>query len=532
MSKSPRNSFRILFFLFLFLCLTTASCGFVEGISNLEPLTISSYPENYNQIIASGDTLRLSFSDPVETASLEGAITITSWRTRPDGNWVYTPTSATFFPSEPWEPGIRYVLQVTGSIATEDGRRHSQDLYLPFFADNTQAPLRLLSVDPAEGESLGVDESLRFTFNQAVDYRVFEDFFSLSPLVQGDYTWNTGTPEEDFYNEVTFTPEEGFRALQIYSWTIQEGTPSLAGTELWQSREGLFITQEVTEPPAVVDDPGTADRIEGLSRRTNDNFVFTAPPLGTEGLDHLTNGDVLFVSFTQDMDWSQGSEVLSFTPNIDGETLVHDPRTLVFLPAETWKDQEYTLEISGEVRSLLGLEMGDPVSESFTPDIRYQSFVLDISGSSTAAYDSASWPALNTAQALPLTNQTSPIVSPPRGRITLAFTFDDPYAVLDEDSNLLLPPPAYYQGREDIAGAIQFETYFPNSAFSPELVTTSWSPDYRTLTLEYKNMTYSTAAQPVYYRLRISNEGTNILSGAQTALDQEYALILEADIDS
>jgi hypothetical protein len=81
--------------------------------------------------------------------------------------------------------------------------------------------------------------------------------------------------------------------------------------------------------------------------------------------------------------------VIIFTPSIDGEILVYDDRTLVFLPSETWKDQEYTLEVSQEVRSLLGLEMDGVVSQTFTPDIRYQGFELTIS---LDTYDWESWP--------------------------------------------------------------------------------------------------------------------------------------------
>jgi hypothetical protein len=529
MSKSAPNSLSVFFHRRLLPALLWGllfSCGFVEDISNFEELSISTYPGEYNQIIASGDTLTLQFSEPIETSTLDGSLTITSWRSRPNGSWVYTPTTAVFYPSDPWEPGIRYVLQVTGSLTTIDGRRHEQDLYLPFFSYNTQAPLRLLSVTPLDGQSLAVDGSLTFTFNQAVDYRVFEDFFTLSPLVPGTYIWNTGTPEEDFYNQVTFTPEEGFQALQIYNWTIQQGAPSLAGTQVWESITGLFITQEETVPPAVVDDPATAGRIDGIRRMFQDDMSFSPPPPGTESLDFLRNGDAVFVDFTVDMDWSRGTDVIIFTPSIDGEILVYDDRTLVFLPSETWKDQEYTLEVSQEVRSLLGLEMDGVVSQTFTPDIRYQGFELTIS---LDTYDWESWPSLSTAQPLPLSDdgQGNDI---PTGEVSLVLSFDDPYSVVDAGGVPLPSQPGYYQGRDQIAGAVQFESYFPSSVSSPQLVATSWSADYKTLTLNYQGLTFSTADEPAYYRLRISSQGTNVLSGLDTALDKEYEVILEAGL--
>ena len=162
------------FFLMMYLLLLSFSCTFID----FYPLEVScSLPENGGYF--DGAELEVIFSLEVKQESVQEIIVL-----KRNGSSVAAESrkmgSSIFIkPTEPWQKGASYSLEIQGEVALVAGGSHQVSFYRCFtYGPMVQAFSLVDFSEPCENEPV-----LSFQFNAPVDSPSFSKNFSLTPSI-------------------------------------------------------------------------------------------------------------------------------------------------------------------------------------------------------------------------------------------------------------------------------------------------------------------------------------------------------------
>lgn len=118
-------------------------------------------------------------------------------------------------------------------------------------------PPRLLSRSPAPGEEQPLDAPIVLTFDQPMDRASVEAALSISPTLEGSFTWSDD-------RTVAFAPEPGFERGRRYQVTVEKTARNVEGTAMGEpvafdfSTVGYLVVSQVIPGPDSEDlDPNT-----------------------------------------------------------------------------------------------------------------------------------------------------------------------------------------------------------------------------------------------------------------------------------
>ena len=176
--------------------------------------------------------IKITFSKPMQrnllrnsnvltiTPSAEGKIT---WID--DSNLEYTPGKFNY--------DTNYTIKVSRGLISRDGSFFENDAALEF---KTIGPVRLLSaISDSNNNSVGVNNSLRFNFDQELDHTSAESNFSIIPQAEGSFSWDSNT--------LIFMPNSPLQHDTQYTVTF---SPGIKGTNGPASNQ-TFATNFTTE---------------------------------------------------------------------------------------------------------------------------------------------------------------------------------------------------------------------------------------------------------------------------------------------
>ena len=101
-----------------------------------------------------------------------------------DSNLEYTPGKLNY--------DTNYAISVSKGLISRNGSLFENDATLGF---KTIGPVRLLSAisDSNSNNSVAVNNSLRFNFDQELDHTSTESHFSITPQAEGSFSWDSNT---------------------------------------------------------------------------------------------------------------------------------------------------------------------------------------------------------------------------------------------------------------------------------------------------------------------------------------------------
>ena len=135
---------------------------------------------------------------------------------------------------------------VTCRIVVGDFDGNTLDWTWTFSVDMT-APL-VDSVSPLDGaENVPLDTTINITFSEIMDHTSAESAFSISPSVNGNFSWNGTT--------MIFTPDSPLAFNTIYTVTINTGATDIAGNNLVSNYVWSFNTGDTAPPEHSNEDP-------------------------------------------------------------------------------------------------------------------------------------------------------------------------------------------------------------------------------------------------------------------------------------
>lgn len=475
------------------LCVT--GCGFIS----LEELVTVTFPGERNTVIEAGEELWISFSIPPEKEKSEPLFTVQRDGTPVTGDYRWEngsgedgstagggPYTLYFKPVPALAPGVRYTLRFEGTVKTEDNRSFEKSISVPFFVEAEERPARLLSADPANGESAAVGSSLRLQFSGQFDPDTFRNHFSLSPSPEGGYavSWNgEGSTAE-------VRPEPQWEPMTRYRWTVSSELRDAEGVPIADEVTGSFVVQKDTTPPGLL----------GLTPAVLIDGVFY------DQSDFALN-DAIRMTFSERLNISTLQSGFSISPDVSGRVENLGGGEYVFFPETPYTPgEEHLITLSADIEDLNGNRMRTKVTRAFTPIVPPQSVLsIESSGLSSPITD---FGRVHPEPAVP---------TGPDNLLDFIITFERSYG---------LP------FRPAVTGSITCYAVFPpGGPVNPTLETVSWDPGGTVLVLTYIGFERSAANEPGrnQYKLTIPAGPATSVNQDGSYLKDDVWIIVEAE---
>ncbi len=277
------------------------------------PTLLSSDPANLASNLTLVQTLKFTFSEPIDTGvfALDGCTKNAS--TCPAGSLNLTKlgtpvfsagnTVATFTPSaDLFSGGGTFVLtlivkDLAGNVLTG---RNTLEFSVPIPPDTT-APT-VLGV--LENLSLDNIATIRFDFSEAVDHASAEAAFLSAPPIACTWTWTL--------NSAKCVSKTFLEQLSAYSITIGTGVVDLAGNPMLAAAQFSFATKDA--PPRIIKVSPVTPFICNAGVSSPINITFSEPMRNDTGTAFsLTVNGAAFVSGS--ISWNTDLTVMTYTPS-------------------------------------------------------------------------------------------------------------------------------------------------------------------------------------------------------------------------
>jgi hypothetical protein len=479
-------------FLIAFLPLALACRGFAD----LRPIGVESFPSGaYTVLPSEFSPLRLSFDTEMMRPETEEVLQVKYYGGFVEGDLRWEGRTLYFIPASAWKPGVPYVLKLSGTVYSLDGRELLLSEVIPFFALASVPVPYLQFVTPGDGASVEAfvpgETVLEFSFSLSMDRHSTETAFALD----GSGPWYAEWLDDDRLLRIFC--EKPLSPWTVYRWSFTEEALSREGSPLAAGVSGSFITDEDRVRPEPV-------KIIPLSKGEKERAgIWRTWIAMDEDLENgLGPGQGIGIEFNKPMDGESIRRSITFTPSLPGRTEDLSPVSAVFIPDRNPDPGiVYTMTISGDLKDSRGLKMGDDYTLFFKADIPF----LTVSSLKIDKEEEIETPAKG--------GSSPAFIDVPGGdvlRFTVIFS-------------LSFTPEA----RNSETFRISLEPFFPGTLPPVSLRFVRWlSPDR--VRMEWEGLETGTEEEPHYYRFNIPGGRNGINNGDGSYPEENFYFYLEA----
>jgi hypothetical protein len=465
------------------LALGLGGCNFI----NLRPIGFSSYPEAENTILPEAQSvLVVRFDTGMDKGETQKALSVSFSGGTVSGDLTWQGDDLFFTPLEPWLPGVRYTLNLAGTIYALDGRESRVVHHVPFYVLTREAAPYGLSFSPPDGASVGVDPPggafIRIVFSQPMDRQSTADGFSLDGVNKREFRWSG----DDTVMEVH--PLDKLNPWTQYHWTLRVKARGRNGVPLGKEISGAFTTDADRLLPAVIE-------VYPLVKGNAGSGLWWIRT-GSSMEDGLDSGQAVGVEFNKPMDESVLRNI-RFEPSLAGRAEMWTPSVMVFIPDQDPEPQRiYTMYISGGSTDTGGLKMEKDFAFSFSSGVPYLTVLsLDAGQGPQGAEENGIYPARTIL---------------PEGIVTVTVRFSHALTL---------------QAQADAVLALSMEPYFPRTLRPISLRSARWwSED--TLIIQWEGIEAGSGTEEHYYRLRLPGGRGAIGDGKGSYLKEDLFFFL------
>lgn len=301
------------------------------------PLDAASFAQSVDTAHRLHDPIRLGFSSPMNTVSVEAALSVNP-ATPVTTSWDAAHRTLTVAPRGMWQAGTFYTVKVAAAALDAAGLPLGQAARALF---NTRAAITArLALTGSTGAAAALTSGFTVTFDGPIQVPVADALLSISPAVTGTLTDVSTTAGG---TSLTFQPDKPLAAGTAYTVALGAGLLDADGATV-VAPEPLQLTTAV--PPRVV-------RFRPLN-----------------GATAVAAGQILSVRFTQAMDpraTAAAFQALAGTKVLTGKTTWTEKNTvLVFTPSSPLpKGSAVKMTVSIAARSAAGVPLASAKSVSF-----------------------------------------------------------------------------------------------------------------------------------------------------------------------
>ncbi|HDS11427.1 MAG TPA: hypothetical protein ENN77_00820 [Candidatus Wirthbacteria bacterium] len=181
--------------------------------------------------VLSNDRLGIVFDYPMEQIT-----DFTGFVIEPalEGQWQWEQEGKVLtYENDGWVKDTAYQIKLPAGLQNTKGGRIEEDLGFSF---QTIGPVRVIGNSPANGASgLGLSTPVSISFDQEVDRQSAENAFSLSPAVEGSFSWEGN-------QKLIYQPRQNYAYGSRYTYQIASGVESRLGLPLVQGLSASFTT--------------------------------------------------------------------------------------------------------------------------------------------------------------------------------------------------------------------------------------------------------------------------------------------------
>jgi len=180
--------------------------------------------------ISLSDEMAITFDENIDLDSFKENVTI---EPELEGDWQTSDYKTVTYKSEGFVKDTTYTVTVKAGLKTFTGGYLTEDSVHSF---TTLGPARLSSISPSSGsQGISINSGLRMTFNQTVDHVSAESKFSITPAVEGSFSWDGRT--------MIFQPAEALAFNTTYTVSLASGINSSSGFDSEADQSFNFATE-------------------------------------------------------------------------------------------------------------------------------------------------------------------------------------------------------------------------------------------------------------------------------------------------
>lgn len=467
------------------------SCAFAD----LSPIGINTVPEAPWTVLPNEDSHVIIFFDTdMEKLSAERAIQVLSPYGAADGKIKWEGRNLHFIPDIPWKPGLRYALKLSGTLIALDGREFTVSKDIPFFAISRASLPYVQSFFPLDGMAVAVSSPviLEINFSEPMDRRSSEDALKFEIPGEKILQW---LDDDSTLLVNSNTPLNPWTA---YRWSIAEKALSREGAPLAKEFSGRFITDLERAFITVVSVLPLMPPLPALPVTEFSDLWGAWLPAGLSldpgpGYDHGIG-----VEFNKPADSESLKRAFSFYPSLPGRVEMLSPVSAVYIPSKNFESETvYEMRISGTLKDLEGLKMGNDYVTNFKTDIPF----LKVNSISIVLGEE--------------------IISPVAGSLVSAPVITGGIIRCFINFSLPFDPTV----REESAFKISLKPFFPLTLPPVSLRSARWVSSDR-LFLEWEGPAGGENSETHFYRLLVP---LTVNNGRGSYLKEDFFIYLEAE---
>ncbi len=353
---------RDLCLLLLLILYSTLSCRLFQ----MQPMEVEEWSPSAKTVASTDDVhIWLTFSSPVDRTRVEEAFSLTENGENMEGSFSWKNETLIFKPFKPFSRGVTYVVRVTTQAEDIYGNSLPEDFFNRFKIGIDDVSPAIATVLPTHNSVTdNLFEEITMHFSEAVDAGSLYSAFSISPNVQGCFSW----PDD---STAVFTPMAAYEWQEEYEVSLANTLEDLEGNRLTEPFTWRFKTGSDTTPPAVTF-AGSIDESYTLTAYDNTTAIINEEWESYWGIK---------IIFSEEVDRVSLQNVLSVEPGWSFQIEWPDPLTtdqVLLIPNERFSYGElYTLRLGDELSDCYGNQTSSEISyrflvngpESFPPEI-------------------------------------------------------------------------------------------------------------------------------------------------------------------
>jgi len=466
-------------YIVLLCAIICVSCGFAD----LRPIGMSVIPDGNNSILQNEySPVILKFDTEMEKYQTEGILQVSSDSGSVSGDKHWKGNDLYFTPVQGWTAGVRYTLNLAGTIQSADGRDSRIEKFITFYSINKNPPPLLDIHYPLNGSSTGAKNPVfEFYFSRSMNRQLTEAALIIDGSGNKYFEWF------DDYKILKVTLDKELSPWTKYNWSLKESAKSADGVPLPKTYSGYFIT----------DLDKTLPQVTGVYPvNYSDGSWYQA---GTNLQTGLFPGYGIGISFNKPMS-ENILRSLRFEPSLTGRTEFLSEDSVVYIFTKNPEPETvFTLIVSGDAKDKEGLKIGSDYKITFSADIPYLKINTINFNNSFETDVLISGDLINVN------------VTPGTGQLSLSIHFSLNFTNKE---------------KQNTPQRITLSPFFPKSLKPIALNSVNWIFD-NFLIMKWEGLSRSEKDEPHYYKLVIPGGKGGITSDAGIFMKEDLVLYLE-----
>jgi len=289
-----------------------------EAPASSRPRVISSNPSEEGGAYDPALPVYVDFDREMDVFSTERAFSL-SGAGNTSGEFRWIGNRLVYDLVTPLDPGIAFVLRVTGSAKSTNNAPLETDFIVHFITGSTiEAPVVLSSTPSANSQAVSPDSSIVITFSRPMNRQSVEKAFSMNPSTYGGFTWDADD------TIMTFQPYSDLQSPLRYSVSLGTSAHDTEGIVLHAPLSFSFQTGEDLTRPTILEirEQGAisplTNEYDGVQKEGPFIITFSEPmsPADTDkAISLIQREDGSSVSLQRS--WSSTFEQLTIDPDPD-----------------------------------------------------------------------------------------------------------------------------------------------------------------------------------------------------------------------